>query len=326
MKASPLPPQWLCLEGLVDFVQQESNNTWTSTCPECGGEQHSDGEWPDRCTIFIDPNPTLFCRRCGLVAFPNTYGADTRRPTLEETEKWRQAQIDRELARQRSVELALKNLERSKIWEQYHNNLTEETRRIWRSRGIPDSLQDFWQLGYDHAHEFWYNGTVFRSPTITIPIFETGWVPHNVKHRLLQPVKEQDKYRPEFSGLPQKPFLTDPEADYTGHVLALEGEVKAMVVAIAIGKMNGEVLGLPGLTPGKQVINDLSRAERVTIVVDPGGRQAAWNMCKQIGTNKCSVFIPTERMGKIDDYINREHPSSNEVYWLIRQGAMPAWR
>lgn len=54
MREAALPPQWACLTGKVLFVQQHSPTEWSSTCPECGGDVHPSGEWPDRCRLFVD--------------------------------------------------------------------------------------------------------------------------------------------------------------------------------------------------------------------------------------------------------------------------------
>ena len=147
----------------------------------------------------------------------------------------------------------------------------------------------------------------------------------NVKHRLLNPVKENDKYRPEVPGLTQGLFLTDPDTELGGQVLLVEGEIKSMVVATTLGSGLGNVVGMPGKTPGKKVVEQLEAADSITIVGDPDGREAMWELCKAVGKQKCRVLIPEERMGKIDDWINKYHPTGDELRWIIRQGAKPAW-
>jgi hypothetical protein len=234
-------------------------------------------------------------------------------------------QEERELARKRSSERALAHLQSSLIWTKYYDDLDEHYRKIWRDRGIPDSLQSFWQLGCNRDFPYWHGGTEYHSPTITIPIFGEGWVPLNVKHRLLSPVDPGDKYRPEVRGLTQGLFLTDPDTELGGQVLLLEGEIKSMVVATTLGSGLGNVVGMPGKTPGKKVVEQLEAADSITIVGDPDGREAMWELCKAVGKQKCRVLIPDERMGKIDDWINKYHPSSDELRWIIMQGAKPAW-
>ena len=73
----PLPPHWAVLAGKVDYVQRVSNTEYSSSCPQCGGTPHPNGELPDRCRLFVDEHPTLFCRKCGLVAYPDQFGADS---------------------------------------------------------------------------------------------------------------------------------------------------------------------------------------------------------------------------------------------------------
>jgi hypothetical protein len=267
----------------------------------------------------------VFCRNCGLVAFPNNFGADYRQISQEERDRWVKEQIAREEARRRSAERAICFLRDNCIWEKYHQQLDKSSRSLWSLRGIPDSLQDFWMLGYDGDHKFWAKGEEHSSPTLTIPLFDYGWQPMNVKHRLLNPVTDKDKYRPEVSGITQGLFLTDPDTEVGGQTLVVEGEIKSMVVATTLGSQLGNVVGMPGKTPGKRVVEQLSQSDSIVIVADPDGREATWELCKAIGRKKCRVLIPDERMGKIDDWINKYHPSSDELRWIIMQGAKPAW-
>jgi hypothetical protein len=321
MKEAQLPAVFAKYVDIVHYVRQVTNVEFCSSCPECGGSVHDDGEWPDRMRWRTDGKPRGFCRRCGTIFWPDdNYVFD---PAVEA--KWQKEQTERELARKRSAERALKNLEDNRIFEQYHKQLDATRRRIWRDRGIPDSLQDFWMLGYCKQRSFWSDGQEFHSDTITIPIFGPQWAPLNIKHRLLQPAKENDKYRPEFSGFPQPLMLTDPDADLDGAMVAVEGEIKSCVVAITLGTALGTVVGMPGMTPGKHITDQLAKAERLTIIVDPGGRRAAWEICKAVDPKKCHVLVPTERMGKIDDYIIKYAPTSDELRWMIRQEAKPAW-
>lgn len=108
MRESALPPQWTCLTGKVRYVQQHSPTEWSATCPECGGDVHPSGEWPDNCRLFTGEHPFLWCSYCGLLAYPDQYGDSAyTRPSTQELQKFRQKQIDREEAALRSADQAI---------------------------------------------------------------------------------------------------------------------------------------------------------------------------------------------------------------------------
>jgi hypothetical protein len=170
MRESPLPPQWACLQGRVHYVQQHTPTEWSSTCPECGGDVHPSGEWPDRCRLFADEHPTLFCRRCGLVAYPDQYGdKNYTPPTPQELERFRRERIAAEEARKRSAERALALLQDQRLWERYYLQAGKTGREYWERRGIPGCWQDFWQLGYIEQREFYVDGAPYFTATPQIP-------------------------------------------------------------------------------------------------------------------------------------------------------------
>lgn len=313
-----LPPQWACLRGRVRFVQQHSPTEYSASCPKCGGDVHPDGSWPDRCRLFADEHPTLFCRRCGLVGYPDQYGDNAYTPpSSQELERFRQERIVAEEARKRSAERALALLQDQRLWERYYSQAGETGRAYWRRRGIPDCWQDVWQLGYIEQREFYVDGALYYTPTATIPLFAQGGDVVNVKHRLIEPPHHgKDKYRYEITGQPAPMFLCDPDADLTGHVIAIEGEIKAAVTFATLDDSHVTMVGLPGITPPPGVISQLSQAERVTLVTDPGAQAETWRLCKQIGVKKVRVLIPPV---KIDDMILASRIDKGDVASLLLQ-------
>lgn len=326
MREASLPPQWACLTGKVRFVQQHSPTEWSATCPECGGDVHPSGEWPDRCRLFADEHPTLFCRRCGLVAYPDQYGDNAYTPpTAQELERFRQERIAAEEARKRSAERALALLQDQRLWERYYLQAGKTGREYWERRGIPSCWQDLWQLGYAQDHEFWIGKSPYYTDIATIPLFAQGWNITDIKYRLIVPPvnnegKEKGKYRYEISGQPAPMFLCDPDKPIAGHVIAIEGEIKAAVTFARLDDSNVTMVGLPGVTPPPGVVSQLSQAERVTLVTDPGSRAETWRLCQQIGIDKCWVLLPS---GKIDDFIIQADMSRRDLHWLLNN-AIPA--
>ena len=178
----PLPPQFAWLAGRVHYVQQHSRIEYSSSCPECGGEVHQGGEWPDRFRIFDEEHGRGWCRRCGFFTWADQ---SEKPPPADVLEQWRKEQIEREEERKRSAERALAHLRSARIWEIYHEQVDGAGREYWRNAGIPDTWQDYLQLGWCPMKRIWRDGAAFDTPTATIPMFEPGWACRNVTHRLI---------------------------------------------------------------------------------------------------------------------------------------------
>ncbi len=297
-RRSELPAVFGKLCAQLQYVQQVSNVEYSAECPACGGTVHQDGEWPDRLRIFMGTKPRCWCRRCNHFAWADEINGQ-QMPKKEDLEQWRQEQIRREEERKRSAELALANLRKYEVWERYYNQLPGAGEAYWLKRGIPHGWQAFWWLGWNP--DSWWN-----CPTATIPIFDQQRQVCNIKHRLIGNDVQGQKYRYQLHGLPAPLWLADPEAPLTGAIVAVEGEVKAMVVKVTLDDST-TVVGLPGTSPGAAVIQQLKQAERVTLVLDPGTELAengepsvAQRLVTAIGTKHCRLLIPGM---KIDDAV-----------------------
>lgn len=317
---APLPPAFRALEGRIRYVRQVSRTEYSASCPQCGGDMHQDGEWPDRFRMFDDGHPTGWCRRCSFTWYPDMADGYAP-PTLEQMEKWRQERIQAEEARKRSAEMALEHLRKENIWLRYHQALDDAARRYWQQRGIPADYQDYWKLGWDNAHTFFVRGERYITPSATIPVFDADKQLVNIKHRLIHEPADGGKYRYEIAGQGQPLYLTRPGRPVQGHVVAVEGEIKSMVVRATVGEWDNLcIVGLPGTNPSPDIVAELATAERVTLVMDPGARVAAWDLTGKIGREKCRVLIPPV---KIDDGILAGHLTAREVRALLRN-AVPA--
>jgi hypothetical protein len=311
-REASLPPAFDRFRDAVRYVQQVSDTEYSSSCPTCGGQAHPGGEWPDRCRWFTDGKPRGWCRRCGSLFWPD---ADAK-PDPEALARWRKEQEEREQARKRSAERALANLAEHRIWERYHAQMDEHARFLWRKRGVCDSLQDFWQLGYDKAHRFWRDGHEFETATLAIPIFGDAWQPLNIKHRLIDPPVDYSKYRYELIGVTDGLlWRADPDSELTGHVIAIEGEIKAMVTAERAGTAVGTIVGLPGTHPSPAIVQQLRQADRVTLVMDPGAKRDGVRLANALGIDRCWMLSLPH---KIDDGILAANLSSREVMMMLR--------
>lgn len=308
-RRAELPPPFSDLNLKLQFIQQVSPTEYSAECLECGGTIHQDGEWPDRLRIFVGEHGRVWCRRCNLFKWADQVnGAEP--PTRQDLEKWRQEQIRREEERKRSAELALANLRKGEVWKRYCNQLAGAGEEYWRGRGIPQAWQGFWGLGWE-PHSQW------SCPTATIPIFDPNYQVLNIKHRLIGTDASGQKYRYQLHGLPAPLWLADPEAPLVDHIVAIEGEIKAMVVKLTLDD-NSTVVGLPGATPSTATVDQLRKADRVTLVLDPGAEEQAKKLSDALGGKRVKVLIPH---GKVDDMIIANQMNSYDVKVLLKQAA-----
>ncbi len=313
-----LPPAFAALSGTVFYVQHAYGHEYSSTCPKCGGEVHSTGEWPDRFRLFDDDHPTGWCRRCGFLWFPDSE-KHTRTP--EEIEQWRQEQVRREEARRRSAERALEHLQSEELWLRYHEALDIYYRTQWHKRGIPDQWLDFWQFGCRRDWSFQQDdGHAHRTSSLTIPLFDHDWQCVNVKHRLLDPPPDRPNMRYLYELKGQKCadplFLCNPDAPLEGHVYVLEGEIKAAVTFATLDDSKMVMVGMPGTHPGLELVSQLERADRITLVMDPGAEEQAARLAGQLGARRCRILVCSE---KIDDAIIAQRATAYDVRCWLQQ-------
>ena len=301
MREASLPLVWAHLQGELRYVQRVSATEYSAACPSCGGTIHSDGSWPDRLRIFADARPLTWCRRCSTLRFPDQAEGGHNTASAEDIERWRREQIDREEARKRSAERALQHLRDDAVWQRYHLALDSQARAYWRGRGIPDDWQDYWSLGWhEHYAIRGRSGEMVNTPAATIPLFGRDGQVLNVKLRLIDPPDDAGKYRYLVAGQPHPPFLANHELPLRGPVIVIEGELKAAVTYIRLGRQRMPVVGLPGATPGEHIIAALAEADPVVLVLDPGTGEQERRLAGQIGVERTRSL---RLRHKIDDLI-----------------------
>jgi len=205
--------------------------------------------------------------------------AIVQRLATERAERAAEA-LKAEIAR---AQAALDDLLASQRVDTFAANLqaNERARHLWRKCGIIDEMQDYWRLGFCPAFTV---GEV-ETPTLTIPVFGEGWELRTLRHRLLNPPKPGDKYRPDRAGLGNHVFMADPDAGWNaGRVLIVEGEIKAMVVYQTLDDPAIQVIGIPGKTIAQQVIAALGDGGRdVVICLDPDAQDESQSLARQVG-------------------------------------------
>jgi hypothetical protein len=213
-----------------------------------------------------------------------------------------------------AAQSAMKELQEARQWERYHQALEDSdyARELWERRGIPQVWQDLWRLGYCENFRVSTGEGSLVTPTLAMPIFGPGWELLNIRHRLLNPLKPSDKYRPDKPGLKSQVFMTDPDLGMNAeNFLIVEGEIKSMVTYITLDSTKWQVLGVPGKTWFHK-ISDQLRGKRVVICFDPDADIEAAKAAKETGGK--IIRLPV----KIDDIINDGGLDKNGLRNLIK--------
>jgi hypothetical protein len=155
------------------------------------------------------------------------------------------------------------------------------------------------------------------SPTATIPLFGENWMIQNVKHRLINPPPSVGKYRYEVYGQPAPLFRTNPDHLLTGHVIAIEGELKAAITYCYLQDFDQRVVGLPSINPQPSLLSEFNGCDRITLILDPGAESQAKKIADALGgPSRVRVLIPPM---KIDDGILSAHLSGKQIKRLFRE-------
>lgn len=315
------------LLGLIEpFTQlrKVAAREYAGPCPKCGGT--------DRFRVNLDKG--WFCRQCQdeehwhdqldfrqwiyderiFTALEKLLGRRITDPEqIKRIQQERQARDDQRIAEEREKQAgARQKLNTSRVWERYHANLTDQTRELWRLRGIPDRWQDYYKVGYCPSRGWSCGDVRFNSDSLTIPYLHyTGPMQYDcigLKHRLLIDNAPGGKYRQELSGLGTQIYTPWYEEKLNRHVLIVEGEIKAMVVFISLWM--GEEIMFPDLSvvgvagksyKGNLLFDAFKECEKLWICLDPDAGGAAQSMARSLGKERCRILTLPD---KIDDLIN----------------------
>lgn len=296
MREDHLPAEFLALSGRVHYVRQRSRNEWSSSCPECGGEAHKGGEFPDRFRMWPVSKygkPLGWCRHCGYAWTPSK----EHRPTQEEIETWRQEQIRIETERKKAAERALELLNSQKLWERFWMQSTAESREIVKSWGIPQNWQDYLRIGYDPSYQVWKGGECkYTSPAVSIPVWSATGAVQNIKMRVLNPQDDGDRYRNKYRT--QESYLYVPlhEFPLEGIGILFEGEKKATVAEI-YNPTQYRCMAVQSKRPDPAIFEQLKEMELIYLWPDPdafniekGGGRAIDFWTNHIGPERVRVI------------------------------------
>lgn len=274
--------------GNLQFIHQAGIHEWHAECPKCGDAGHAGHDKPDRFFMRDDGSPRGFCRKCGYQDFADS---DKKEFTItpEMRAEWIRERMEREQANFAKAKRALELLRLEASWTKWHEAMTMEQREVWHAKGVPDWAIEYYQLGYCPAKEIWNNGNEFVTPTMTIPVYGPGWELVNLRHRLLNPIDPNDKYRPDRAGIPAALYLTNPDDKPCGQIILVEGEIKSIVIYDRLGDYKTQVVGLPGKNPRDDLLEQLSCCDRIWIILDPDAKRQAFDIGKRLGAKRARV-------------------------------------
>ena len=210
---------------------------------------------------------------------------------------------------------ALADLRASRKWLEYHEELnrSENGRFIWNSRGVPDVFQELWQLGFCQDFVYKSDDGLWHSPSLAIPIFDgKSKEPVNIRHRILNPINPNDKYRPEKPGLKASPFICDAEHLDLDNILLVEGEIKSMVTYVNLDSPKWQVIGILGKKSYHEICEQL-KGRKVWVLFDPDADEQAQDAANIIGGARV-ISLPM----KVDDALNSGYLDTQSLRFLLR--------
>jgi len=345
MIESQLPQEFAPLVSRVQYVQRKNDNEYSSSCPQCGGDIHSDGSWPDRFVLWRSNKhgePFAMCLR-GHCGFKWSIKKQDAQWTVEEREEFTRKRIELEAAYNAQIETRLAELS-AKIMEQayfekYHNQAMNDQKVVdyFESRGIPEAWQRHLMTGCIYDYRVTGKLSVYESIAFTIPIWsETGRI-ENIKLRIGSPKHDNDRYRNFYKSGCQ--HLYNPQYKTTTkakHAILMEGEFKADVGVIygGLNTVEYRIYGVQSKQPEERLLKKLSDYDAVYLAFDPDayrrtqytdqktgeirdGQVAVMEVARQVGFDRARLVIPP-RDSKFDDAILAGYSFANAVRMAIK--------
>ncbi len=267
MRYDNLPAEFEPIANTVNYVHRKSANEFSGSCPQCGGEVHKSGEYPDRFVMFRVSKYGFslgFCRKCGYRWTPKG-----KNPSKEQIEQWRIEQIEVEKARIESARRSIELLQNDKVWQKFYSQNNEWSKQMFREWGIADSWIEYLQLGLMPDYLVKHGDSQYHSPAATIPVWNVGGVVQNIKLRILNPKDGNDRYRNFYAMGSSFLFVPLYDLPLTGAGIIVEGEKKAIVLEQTLNNPNFRVVGIQSKTPSPEIFGQLKDLDPVYIFLDP---------------------------------------------------------
>lgn len=233
---------------------KRSGKEFHSPCFNCGGR--------DRLITWELGN--YYCRQCGVKGW-----LDSTHKPMDLAERARILAED--IARRKQIEQSKLN-----DWQEgfktgylygWHDAMSAQQRDWWHRQGMTDEIIDGYVLGYcPNKRVRTEDGTYYTAGAYTIPILdrETHKLV-NIQYRLEAAPEGVGKYRQEFD-IPARNFY--PGYEPGRDVIVVEGAKKALVLFHMLDK-EINVVGIPGISPNYDLIDELAVFKRKWFIPDP---------------------------------------------------------
>lgn len=269
----------------ADRFTVSDKKSWRGPCPACGGSR--------RYVLFTDKEFPLwhgFCDQCGR---KDKFWQGRARISPDQIKHLHETAERERLHAEQERQAKLNEFSVSEISKNLAARLNPTHREWWRSQGIPDAWQDYYQLGYKAEHRAEHGGEFQTFPAYSIPKFDFGRKLVNIDYRLINAPHDWGKYRPQ-QGLPPAVFLSNPDLEtFPEEVHIVEGSKKAMVSTIFLSRDNDYLffVGVPSCNSWSGITEKV-KDRRVWILLDPGAELWSSRMARQIGKNARIIRLP----------------------------------
>lgn len=269
-------------------------------CFSCG----ADGDVFDAWEHFTNKSLVELLKERGNI---DPAEANQRAAEIEKRAEQARAAVEAERARQ------LEKLHESEKHTLYHDALRENAagRQLWRSRGISEDWQAYWQLGYSPKFKYKTRAGLATSNTLVIPVKKVGGDVVTIRHRIVNAL-DGNKYRPEIAGLGAHPFICNTDIERANDLIIVEGEIKAMVTFATWDARGMQVIGVPSKSMMIEYIK-MARGRNTVVVPDPDGYAELQGVCKEVGARM--LWVPE----KIDDFIIEQNLNARWLHNAVKQ-------
>lgn len=312
MQYISLPPEFIGLEGKVQWVQQINANELHSSCPNCGisgthrdGRPYSDADPSDRFVMWLESRsngkPFGMCvRGCGYKWTPDKADA-----IWTDEEKAVFVQKRKELERkeeERILHYAQTVVMKHKLYERYMAIAKESPyfKEYMSTRGFDsDEWNRFFGFGFYPDYRCKGSLSTYYSPAITIPISGLGRVVEQIKIRVTDPHHKNDRFRNLYATKAQHAHFPLRDREILSKVALFEGEMKGAFVA-KTGQIPNDttIIATQGMGISQRVINMVENAEVVYLCLDPDafapnekGTTVIMNTAKKIGLDRTRIIV-----------------------------------
>jgi len=301
------------LAGQDTKLKKKTSTEYAGPCPFCGGRDRfsvmtngkkwicrncTEGKWTDGISYAMRRSNTDF------MGVAREY-LGNEAPQIDPAVAAERVRNDQAEQEQRAAYRRTKLAEFSKqeLTTELHERMAAEQRQQWRTWGIPDSWQDYLELGYTPDKPFNDGGeTLQHSPAYTIPYFHNTTVGKElitIQYRLVNAPNPADRYRFEY-GLGTTYYMTMPTEPISDIVIICEGAKKAAVMRICSGvNKSATILGVPSKSDTGGIVEAVKDCGLVYILLDPDGEAQARKLATRIGDNARIVTLHA----KVDDLI-----------------------